>query len=157
MVGFKVTFVSTAIGIIIANSETVPSLLLVLPAVAAIFFDLLIISYGFSIKRMGNYVRFHLKPQLIDHLKWPNTVPLWEQYVGRKVVRQKLSIISHWGLTLIASAIGIAGVYFSTIIVLALVWKLCIIIILALMLLYVAYAHEQPKKFNKPVPWTAEK
>ena len=42
VIGFKITFVSAGIGVIIANLEKLPPVLLAVPAFAAIFFDFLI-------------------------------------------------------------------------------------------------------------------
>ena len=61
IIGIKIAFVSAAFGFIFKDgSPTVgspASQLLLIPAFAAIFFDYLIISYGFSIKRIGYYCR----------------------------------------------------------------------------------------------------
>lgn len=57
IIGFKITFISSGIGLIIAGRNTVPQTLLIVPALAAIFFDFLIQSYSFSIKRIGRYCR----------------------------------------------------------------------------------------------------
>ncbi len=64
VVGFKITFVSASIGLILANSDKVPNKLLIIPALAAIFFDLLLNSYSFSIKRIGSYLREYFEPIL---------------------------------------------------------------------------------------------
>lgn len=76
VIGFKITFVTALIGFFISKllSDIEKSgeldgynfYLLIIPALASIFFDFLIYSYSFSIKRIGLYIRFELEPQLQD-------------------------------------------------------------------------------------------
>ena len=69
VIGFKITLVSAGVGIIVANLKGgVPPALLVVPAFAAMFFDLLMHSYSFSIKRTGYYCRKHLEPLIRDQV-----------------------------------------------------------------------------------------
>ena len=103
VIGFKITFVSTAVGLILARGEDVPNHLLVIPAFAAIFFDLLINSYSISIKRIGSYCRSQIEPILREASGWPHESPLWEEFMSRPEVKQRLSLIGNLGLTTLAA------------------------------------------------------
>src|SRR5437879_6140799 len=82
MVGFKITFVSASVGLIGANLGKVPIILLVIPAVASVFFDNLITSYSFSIKRTGFYCWKYLEPLLqADCTGLPSDFLFWEEYM----------------------------------------------------------------------------
>src|ERR1044072_92950 len=61
VIGFKITFVSTGIGLIAANIDKVPKELMAIPAFASIFFDLLIINYSISIRRIGRYCQEYIE------------------------------------------------------------------------------------------------
>ncbi len=102
VVGFKITFVSAGIGLIAAYMDSVPSYLFVIPAFAAIFFDLLVCSYGVSIKRIGYYCKKYLEPTFKMHLEeeqLPNNFLFWEDYMSQPEVKQKLSFVGNFGLT----------------------------------------------------------
>jgi len=101
--GFKITFVSAGTALIVANIEKVPVILLVVPAVAAVFFDSLISSYAFSIKRTGFYCRKYLEPVVKKECDgWPVEVPLWEEFMQTPEARQNLSLVGNLGLTALA-------------------------------------------------------
>lgn len=102
VVGFKITFVSTAIGLIVVIQNTVDPELLAIPAFAAIFFDLLINSYSIAIKRMSYYCRTYIEPKLRMHGNWPTDEPLWEEFMSRPEVKQNLSLIGNLGITILA-------------------------------------------------------
>ena len=102
VIGFKITFVSAAIGLIVANLERVPNQVLVIPAFAAIFFDSLINSYSFSIKRIGFYCRHYLEPTFRRSVSWPASSPLWEEFMKLPDVRQYYSVIGDLGITGVA-------------------------------------------------------
>ena len=106
---FKITFVSTAIGLIVANLDSLDPRLLVLPAFAAIFFDLLIISYSFAIKRKGAYARTCLEPLLKENVGWPATTLFWEEFMSKGAQRQLLSLIANIGITVLSA---LPGAYF---------------------------------------------
>jgi len=78
IIGFKIAFVSAGLGLIGANINTIPIQLLIIPAFAAIFFDLLINSYSISIKRIGYYCRIYIEPILRESSGWSKEIPLWE-------------------------------------------------------------------------------
>jgi len=110
VIGFKITIVSTGIGLIAANIN-VTSPLLIIPAYAAIFFDLLINSYSVSIKRAGYYCRIHIEPILRKCAKWPEQSPLWEEYMSQPRAVQRLSLIGNFGLTCLSVIIAILALF----------------------------------------------
>jgi hypothetical protein len=104
IIGFKITFLSAGIGLIYANIEKVKEvfiILLLIPAVAAIFFDLLIHSYSYSIKRIGFYCRHYVEKELILAQDLPKDFVFWEDFVSQKKFRQMFSFFGNQGLTLI--------------------------------------------------------
>lgn len=127
VIGFKITFVSTGIGLIYANKA--PRELLALPAFASVFFDLLIISYSISIRRIGLYCRKHLERQIDEEVKASEDFCYWEKFFELNQIRPILPIIANLGITILALVVGITGLYqgldanvywFSTLIVLLL-------------------------------------
>jgi len=94
VIGFKITFTSTAIGIIIAGSARWPIELLVLPAFAAVFFDTLIASYGVGIKRMGFYCHRILEPVLRKITAPSDCFLLWHEF--RRTQNVKREFLLHW-------------------------------------------------------------
>lgn len=103
VIGFKITFVSAGIGVIVANRATVPPELLVIPAFAAVFFDFLLTSYSVCIKRIGYFSRAYLEPQIRVSSSWPETSPLWEEFMSRPTSGQALSLVGNFGITLLAA------------------------------------------------------
>jgi succinate dehydrogenase/fumarate reductase cytochrome b subunit len=100
----KIAVVGAAVGLFVANSEKLhDDRLLLLPAFAAIFFDYLIASYSFSIKRQSRYLRLCVEDRLREDYAWPGTVPLWEQYVSQPAQRQMFSVVADLGLTGVVS------------------------------------------------------
>lgn len=140
---FKITFVSTSIGLIVANLKTVDPRLLVLPAFASIFFDLLIISYSFAIKRKGAYARTCLEPLLREHSNWPGTVLLWEEYMSQSAQRQLLSFVANIGITALSALPGVFVLLRPPITPLALI----LVVSLILLLLYVIMTHSKLTRF----------
>ncbi len=112
MICFKVTFVSTAVGLILANK--VGYELLAIPAFAAIFFDLLINSFSIAIKRNGSYCRKYIEPKIRNYASWPSKDPLWEEYLSRPENRQTLSMIGNLGLTFLALVCASVGLLQSS-------------------------------------------
>jgi hypothetical protein len=100
VIGFKITFVSAGIGFIYANKA--PGELIVIPAFAAIFFDLLIISYSISIRRIGLYCREYLEKKLEEEVGMGNAFCYWEQFFERNQIRPFLPIFANLGITLLA-------------------------------------------------------
>jgi hypothetical protein len=106
IVGFKIAFVSSAVGLIVANSDKISANLLALPALASIFFDLLIESNSFSVKRIGVYLRSHVEPALRKKYNLPEEPPLWEEFLKRPETKQILSTFGNLGLTTLAVTIA---------------------------------------------------
>ena len=71
VIGFKITFVSAGIGLVAAYMDKLPAQLLLIPAFAAVFFDLLVNGYNISIARIGVYTRKHIEPILREGANWP--------------------------------------------------------------------------------------
>ena len=101
-IGFKITFVSTAIGAIVTKVLGAESTLLVVPAFAALFFDFLITGYSISIKRKGVYCRKYLEPKLRSACQWPETELLWEEYMRTPKRMQGFSLFGNLGITTLA-------------------------------------------------------
>ena len=104
VIGFKITFVSAGIGLIAANSEKISPTLLVVPAFAAIFFDFLITSYSFAIKRTGFYCRNHIEPIIRESYDWPEKYYLWEEFMRQPHAKQGLAFKGNIGITILAIA-----------------------------------------------------
>jgi len=104
IIGFKITFVTASAGVILAKANDLPIELIALPALAAIFFDSLIGSYGFSIKRIGHYCQHYIEPKLREAVSWPPSDPLWEEFMSKRESRQYLSITGNLGLTTVVTA-----------------------------------------------------
>lgn len=111
-IGFKITFVSAAIALIAAQPENVPLATLAIPAFAAVFFDLLIIGYSFSIKRIGFYCRTYLEPAIREGRSFPEWFELWEEFLRRPETRQTFAVRGNIGFTfllLLATAGTVVG------------------------------------------------
>lgn len=147
MIGFKITFVTSAVAVAAANIEKVPPILLVIPAFAAVFFDFLISSYSFSIKRTGYYVRTHIEPILFESSRWPQETPLWEQFMAHHSNRQNLSFWGNLGTTLLASVIGFASFYIPSNYTLSFYWKSIIIGLLCSFLAFDIWCFYQPRNY----------
>ena len=107
--GFKIALVSAAAGLIVANADRIPMAVLAVPALASIFFDLLIIIHSYSIKRSGKYCEDQLEPTIKERRS--SSVPmLWEEYFRvNKPIEQAFSLISNLGITgLVVVPAGIA-------------------------------------------------
>lgn len=107
VIGFKIVFVTASLGFVFGPSGPPRLDLLLIPALASVFFDYLITSYGFSIKRIGYYCRHYLEPKIRPH-DWPADEPLWEQAMGHKNMRQHFANAGNLGLTLCAVLPAIA-------------------------------------------------
>ena len=112
VIGFKITFVSAAIGFIYANEGKIPpesfGVVLTIPAFAAIFFDLLIVSYSVAIRRIGLYCKSHLERQLKDDIGMHKGFCFWEDFFEEKRMRPSLAIFANLGITLLALAPAVA-------------------------------------------------
>jgi len=103
-IAVKITFVATALGAIVAYVKPMDVYILMLPAFASAFFDLLIISYSFAIKRKGAYARTCLEPILREFSTWPDHIPLWEEYMSKQSHRQVLSFVANVGFSFLVAA-----------------------------------------------------
>jgi hypothetical protein len=99
IIGFKITFVSSAVAVILANGARIPQQLLIVPAFAAVFFDFLIHSYSFSIKRIGRYCRENLEPVLFG----ASGFCPWEEFMSNPANRERYSMIGDLGITFLAA------------------------------------------------------
>jgi ADP-ribose pyrophosphatase YjhB (NUDIX family) len=107
--GFKITFVSTLLGLSLANIETIPAIALIIPAIAANFFDSLIHGYSFSIKRTGFYCKTHLEPILRSEFGFPKERPLWEQFMFGPSAGRNSAFWGTVGITILATVPAIWG------------------------------------------------
>jgi hypothetical protein len=107
VIGFKITFVSAGIGLIAANSEKLSIKVLVVPAFAAVFFDLIVTSYSLAIKRTGFYCHHHIEPILRELYEWPEKYFLWEEFMRRPNLRQGLALRGNIGLTILSMILAI--------------------------------------------------
>ena len=82
-----------------------------IPAFAAIFFDLLINSYSVAIKRIGSYVGRVLEPALKSTGRWPADLPMWEEYMRSPKQRQTYSLVGNLGITLLAGVPAIVSLF----------------------------------------------
>jgi hypothetical protein len=99
VIGFKITFVSAAFALLAANLDKVPLGTLVIPAFAAVFFDLLIIGYSYSIKRIGFYCRTFLERAIREEYQLPEWFELWEEFLTRPETRQTFTVRGNIGFT----------------------------------------------------------
>jgi len=131
MIGFKITFVSTATAVIAANIEKLPIQLLSIPAFASIFFDFLIASLSNSIKRIGFYCDTHLSTIIQQSTDWPNSVLLWEEFLRKYKFGQTYALLGNLGITSISILIAIIGT------ILSFDWKISIPLIGALLAFFI--------------------
>ena len=110
IIGFKITFISTAIGLILAKGNRGFPMTLIVPAFAAIFFDFLIQSYSFSIKRIGRYCRDNLEPIIFPKNAGVSFLS-WEQFLRSPENRQNYSTIGNLGITVLAAIPAIAVLF----------------------------------------------
>ena len=146
VVGFKIAFVSAGIGAIIANAKEVPIGLMVIPAFAAVFFDLMISSYSFSIKRTGFFLRHVTEPILRAGNDWPPNLPLWEEFVSMKIAGVNLHFWAHLGLTIIAGVAGIVSLFAPAQVELSAAWRITLLVVLLALFALDVWAFLQPSK-----------
>lgn len=147
VIGFKITFVTATLAVATANLDKIPSTIFVFPAVAAVFFDLLIASYGFSIKRAACYVRNHLEPILREEGSWPPERPLWEAFMTRGEARQALAFWGNMGITGLASVVGLVALFLSASPTPSEFWRSAIAILIAELLAADVWATFLPGRF----------
>jgi len=115
IIGFKITFVSATVGLLASEFENLHHSFFIIPAFAAIFFDFLINSYSFSIKRIGLYIREKIEPELRFDEPFSENFLHWQAYLNNPTMKQRLAGIGNLGLTALACGVGVAGqiVYFD--------------------------------------------
>lgn len=145
VLGFKFTFITGTMALMAANLEKLDKTILVLPAFAAIFFDFIINSYSFSIKRIGCYVRDHIEPVLAQNTEVPPDFVMWQKFLTQPKTRQNQALYGNMGVTLLSAAVGIIGllVDFKPIATPALIIALLVFVIMDVR------AYREPKKLGK--------
>ena len=146
IIALKITAVSAGIGLIYANIGKVDSNLLLVPAIASVFFDLLINSYSISIKRIGFYCKFFIEPNLLPEKSLPERFIYWEDFVSQKELKQLFSMLGNLGLTGIIIVIALGG----GIETLPVYLRITVTLVLSILFIMDIYAHCYPaKKLNK--------
>ncbi len=130
VIGFKITLVSTGVGVIIANLDKVPVVILVIPAFAAIFLDFLIQSYTFSVRRIGVYCLQYLEPQIRNGSDLAPDFLLWEEFMTRPRARQYFAMTGHLGITSLTVIVALSSLFFPF------RWFISLPLMLALVLLF---------------------
>ena len=111
VIGFKIAFVSAGMGIVVVNMDKAPYFLLALPGFAAVFFDLLIDSYSFSIKRTGFYCKKYLEPILRAGYSLPSGHLMWEEFMWRSQSGRNLAVWGNLGITFLTLGLPIYGLF----------------------------------------------
>ena len=112
IIGLKITLVSGAIGYFLSNLAKIDPIVLAIPAFAAIFFDLLISSYSFSIKRLGVYCHDHIERHLLrPSIALPEDLLLWQEFLRLPGTQQRFSTIGNVGLTALSLPPAIYGLF----------------------------------------------
>lgn len=111
IIGFKIAFVSSGIGLVVANIDKVSNFLFVIPAFAAVFFDLLIHSYSFSIKRTGFYCRKYLEPILRNEYELSEEYLFWEEFMASPEAGKNVSFWGNLGITFLAVVPAIIALF----------------------------------------------
>ena len=111
VIGFKIAFVTATFGFVFGAKGDPNERLLLLPAFASVFFDYLIVSFSFSIKRIGFYCREYLEPKLRMSTNWPDDEPLWEEAMSLPEMRQHFANIGNLGITTLAVALAAIFVF----------------------------------------------
>ena len=150
IIGFKISFVSAAIGLIATNIDLIAqsslyNALFVMPALAAICFDLIINSYSFSIKRIGCYTQYHIEPKLKSQGDIPQDFMLWQDFLKDKRTQQNMSLLGNTGFNFLAVVLACISLYnpFQPVISNALLFTLLIFFVIDIL------AYLAPKKLDK--------
>jgi hypothetical protein len=145
VMGFKIAFVSAAIGLMAKSIVSLDKALFVIPAFAAICLDFIIYSYSFSIKRIGSYTRDYIEPALKKNGSVPEDFRLWQDYLTEPKTRQNLGLYGNFGFTILTVAVGVISLFFPFRPSLSI--TLLIILLIFLIMDYLAYC--SPKKLGK--------
>jgi len=155
IIGVKIAFVAAAAGFIVGAGGQPNYDLVIVPAVASIFFDYLIVSYGVSIKRIGYYCRTYLEPKLRDESKWPEDEPLWEEAMSQRPMRQHFAGFGNIGMSALvvipAIAHLVANQPFAPVLSYLVACLLGILFLVDLLFIYVfKYAPREPLVWPPP-------
>lgn len=112
VIGFKITLVSAAFGFLLANANKLDAAMFVLPAVSAVFFDFLINSYTFSIKRIGTYIREQVERAFAESRGIPKDFIWWQDYLTQPRTKQNLAHYGNLGLTVLSAIIAVIALFF---------------------------------------------
>jgi hypothetical protein len=107
--GFKITFITASLGFLLANAQTLDRAMFVLPALSAVFFDFLINSYSFSVKRIGSYVREYIEPVIEKESAYPEGFVLWQDFLTQTKTKQRYSRVGNLGLTVLTEIVALAA------------------------------------------------
>jgi hypothetical protein len=132
VIGFKITFISAAIGLLSSKFEQIPNVLLVIPAIASVFFDFLINSYSFAIKKIGYYLREILEPNLKLEANLPQDFTTWQIFLRDPKSGHPMAFISNYGVTVLASTAAVIALFFPF----HLIWSPLLIILLIILLIF---------------------
>jgi 8-oxo-dGTP diphosphatase len=109
----KLTVVTATIGLILANYDKIPglilSILLILPFLVSVTFDYLANGYSYSIKRTGYYCREYLEPILKAEHGLPPEFEMWEHLMAGPKAGAVVSKTGHLGLTGLAALVAVPG------------------------------------------------
>ena len=146
VIGFKITLVSTGVALLGAKLGAIPPEVLAVPAVAAVFFDLLINAYSVSIKRIGLYLHHHLEPMLRAAHGWPEDVPTWEEFARSQNWKSWLFLFGNLGLTALAAivaSVAILALPFTPL-------RVMVLLVLALLLVVDFMTFVRPQRLLVP-------
>lgn len=145
VIGFKFAFITTSMSLMVANVDKLNNVIFVLPAFAAIFFDFIIYSYSFSIKRIGCYVRDHIEPVLVQSDDLPSDFVMWQKFLTQPKTRQNLAHYGNIGVTMLAAAIGVIGLILSF----DPIPSSCLLLALSAFIVMDLLAFREPQKLGK--------
>lgn len=109
IIGLKITSVGTGIAVLLAQGKSAS--LLIIPALAAVFFDLLINSHSVQIKRVGYYTRTVIDPALRSTGALTANDQSWEEFMSAPWVKQSYSLVANLGLTLLAAVPALLALF----------------------------------------------
>lgn len=110
-VGFKITFVGAALGVIVANLTSVPKELLALPPLAAVAFDTLIASQSSGIKRIGHYAAKYLEPAIKSSFATEPGLVMWGEFLRTPEAGPRFSEWGNIALTIVTSLPALSLVF----------------------------------------------
>ena len=86
-------------------------MLLVVPAIAAVFFDFIVGAYNFSIKRAGHFIRHNLEPQFRNDFAYAEDKMLWEEFMATDIARIGRWYEGNLGITFLAMVAAFFGLF----------------------------------------------